>query len=35
MKNILWELTPLGTTDTIVQVENCKRVIKVLLSKQD
>lgn len=35
MKNILWELAPLGTTDTIVQEENCKCMIKVLLTKQD
>lgn len=34
MKNILWELASLSTTDTMVQVENCS-VIKVLLSKQD
>lgn len=35
MKNILREFTPLGTTDTTVQLENRKFVIKVLLSKQD
>ena len=35
MKNIVWELAPLGTTDTVIQGETCKCVIKVLLSKQD